>query len=80
MKRKIILMAIAMACLLSSNVHAQIPIEYVWIKMKQEFPPIAPLAPEKTFNVKLPDSLKYVLGRNEVRKYWGSYGLQLINK
>lgn len=66
--------------LTSSEAEAQIPIEYSWTKIKHEFTPLAPLDPAKTFKVRIPDSLKYVLGRNEVRKYWSPFGLQLVNK
>lgn len=59
---------------------AQIQVEYYWAKIKHVFEPLAPLPPEKTLSLSIPDSLNYLLGKNEVRRYWSPYGLHLVNK
>lgn len=66
--------------LLATNVFAQISVDYNWQKVKHTFEPLSPLPPEKTFSIKLPDSLSYIRDRTEVRRYWSPYGLQLVNK
>lgn len=67
-------------CLALAGVKAQVPIGYQFSKIKAEFPPLAPLPPEKTYNLGLPDGMTYLENKAEVQQYWSPYGLILVNK
>jgi hypothetical protein len=62
------------------NAVAQVPVDYLWAKLKCELPPIAPLPADKTFNLQFPEGLTYLPSKDHVRDYWSPYGLTLINK
>jgi hypothetical protein len=80
MKNFTIGIGMAIFMLSTSYVVAQVPVDYLWAKLKCELPPLAPLPADKTYNLQLPEGLTYLPSKDHVRDYWSPYGLILINK
>ena len=79
---KNIKLAILIVLITCGKITAQedVKVDYLWSKLKCEFPPLSPLPAGKTFNIELPDGLVYLESRDEVRPFWSPYGLTLINE
>jgi hypothetical protein len=77
---KVLLLFLLSLSFMPSVVAQEVPVEYAWVRYKSAFPPLSPLPPDKTYDVLLPDGMKYLSNINEVRSYWSPFGLILINK